>query len=67
MTEPPHPVPRLALLRVSRASLRCALMDVSIDVRAGAVLALMGENGAGKSTLLKIMSGAYQPDGGRIE
>jgi inositol transport system ATP-binding protein len=44
-----------------------ALADVSIDVRAGEVLGLLGENGAGKSTLLKIVSGAQQPDAGTIE
>ncbi|WP_262853041.1 ATP-binding cassette domain-containing protein [Mumia quercus] len=43
-----------------------ALSDVSIDVRAGEVVALVGDNGAGKSTLVKIMSGVYQPDGGEI-
>lgn len=43
-----------------------ALDDVSFDVRAGSIHALMGENGAGKSTLLKILSGAYQPSGGAL-
>ena len=43
-----------------------ALDDVSLDVRAGEILGLMGENGAGKSTLLKILSGAQQPSSGRI-
>ena len=43
-----------------------ALTDVSLDVRAGEVLALMGENGAGKSTVLKLLSGDERPDSGVI-
>ncbi|MEO5960962.1 MAG: L-arabinose ABC transporter ATP-binding protein AraG [Opitutaceae bacterium] len=43
-----------------------ALQDVSFDVRAGSIHALMGENGAGKSTLLKILSGAYRPTAGTV-
>src|SRR5205085_8770692 len=43
-----------------------ALQDVSLSLRPGEVLALMGENGAGKSTLMKILGGAYAPDGGEI-
>ncbi|MBI4626793.1 MAG: L-arabinose ABC transporter ATP-binding protein AraG [Verrucomicrobia bacterium] len=43
-----------------------ALREVSFDVRAGSVHALVGENGAGKSTLLKILSGAYTPSGGAL-
>ncbi len=43
-----------------------ALSDVSLDVRRGEILGLLGENGAGKSTLLKILSGVMPPSSGRI-
>ena len=39
---------------------------VSIDVRPGEILGLLGENGAGKTTLMKIVYGLYQPDEGTI-
>ena len=39
-----------------------ALHEVSLNVRGGEVLALIGENGAGKSTLMNILSGAHSPD-----
>jgi len=43
-----------------------ALKDVSFQLRAGEVHALIGENGAGKSTLIKVMTGAVQADSGRL-
>ena len=44
-----------------------ALSNVSLHVRGGEVLSLMGENGAGKSTLMKILSGAYEPNEGELK
>jgi simple sugar transport system ATP-binding protein len=43
-----------------------ALYDVSLSVRAGEVLCLLGDNGAGKSTLIKILSGVHPPDEGEL-
>ncbi|MFZ6028934.1 MAG: sugar ABC transporter ATP-binding protein [Chloroflexota bacterium] len=43
-----------------------ALEDVSLSLRKGEILCLVGENGAGKSTLMKVLTGVDRPDAGRI-
>ena len=42
------------------------LEGVNVTLAPGEVLCFVGENGAGKSTLIKIISGAIQPDGGKL-
>ena len=62
-----QPAIRLRMQGVSkRFGATIALQDVSIEVGAGQVLALVGENGAGKSTLMKVCSGAIKPDTGQM-
>lgn len=43
-----------------------AVVDVSLDVRTGEIVALVGNNGAGKSTIMRMISGIHAPDAGEI-
>ncbi len=65
MTEPDAPLYEAKHIFKNYGSV-VALEDVSISVRAGEVVGLVGDNGAGKSTLVKVLSGAHQPDAGQI-
>ena len=40
--------------------------NISLEIRKGEILSLLGENGSGKTTLMNMLSGIYQPDGGEI-
>jgi len=66
ITETASEVLRVTDLSKSYGGLK-ALDSVSFAVKAGEILALVGDNGAGKSTLVKALSGAQPPDSGRIE
>jgi ATP-binding cassette, subfamily B, bacterial len=67
------PAPRRAELNLRNASFtypgssKPALRDISLHIRAGETLALVGENGAGKTTLVKLLARLYDPDTGAIE
>ena len=56
---------RLENINKSFGSVR-ALTNVSLTLREGEVVALLGDNGAGKSTLIKAVSGVYRIDSGRV-
>jgi len=56
---------RGGLLRREVARLR-AVQDVSLDVRAGEVLGIVGESGCGKTTLGRAMVGLYEPSAGTL-
>ena len=45
---------------------RAAVDGVSLEIRRGEIVALVGENGSGKTTLAKMLAGLYRPDAGRI-
>jgi simple sugar transport system ATP-binding protein len=62
-----HGTPYLEAVGVSKIyDTVAALQDVSIAVRPGEVVCLLGDNGAGKSTLIGILSGVMTPDTGTV-
>jgi len=69
-----HAVPSVLRqgIRVDHASFaypgtsRVVLDDVSVELPAGAVVAIVGENGAGKTTLVKLLAKMYEPTSGSI-
>ena len=68
MTTKPSPsTPLLALsgVRASYGDLQ-ALFDISLEVRTGEIVTLIGANGAGKSTTLRVISGAVRATGGSV-
>ena len=40
--------------------------DISLEIRGGEILSLLGENGSGKTTLMNMLAGIYFPDEGQI-
>ncbi|HWQ83288.1 MAG TPA: ABC transporter ATP-binding protein [Anaerolineales bacterium] len=60
-------VPFVELKNISKYFAKViANQDVSMQIRRGEVLALLGENGAGKSTIMKVLYGLYKADTGQI-
>ncbi|GHH80134.1 ATP-binding cassette domain-containing protein [Promicromonospora soli] len=60
--------PLLKLTDVSKSyGATAVLHDISLEVRPGEVLCLLGDNGAGKSTLIKVLSGFHEPTSGTFE
>ena len=59
------PVVEMRNINVAFGGVR-AVDDVTVDVRPGEVIGLVGGNGAGKSTLMRALSGAHQADSGQI-
>jgi len=68
-TQGPKPGDGIRFERVSfnyPGSEEAALIEISLQIKPGDSLALVGENGSGKTTLIKLLTRLYQPDAGRI-
>ncbi len=67
MTDTPQREVVLSLKGISKQfGAVSALTDINLEVRAGEVVALVGDNGAGKSTLVKILAGVHAPTAGTM-
>jgi len=70
--EPSRPLGRFSTLVVDGVTFTYpsraepSLRDVSMEIHAGEVVALVGENGSGKTTLAKLLAGLYAPDAGSV-
>ncbi len=66
-----HPVPGECLIKASNLAFNYggapALSDVSLQIHAGEMLAIVGRNGAGKSTLARLLVGLLKPQAGSLE
>jgi D-methionine transport system ATP-binding protein len=63
-----HPAPMLRLSGVTkRFAAQAAIADLSLEVRRGQILGVIGRSGAGKSTLIRCVNGLEKPDAGAIE
>ncbi|MBM0128233.1 sugar ABC transporter ATP-binding protein [Pimelobacter simplex] len=60
-----EPTPLLSVRNLSKTFPGVLALDqVSLDVHAGEIVAVVGQNGSGKSTLVKVLAGVYEPDPG---
>lgn len=64
--EPPAVIHAAAVGFTYPNSDKPALRDVELEIRAGEIVALVGENGSGKTTLAKLLTGLYVPDAGEV-
>ncbi len=62
-----HPLIGLSKVCFSRTKGRPVLSDLSMEVRTGEGIHILGDNGAGKSTLFKVITGLLRPDSGSVE